>query len=65
MAKTAAERQKEYRDGQKGSQKQINSWVSADAVDALSRISKFYVLTKREALEKIILEEDIRIKNNS
>lgn len=64
MAKTPAERQKEYRAqrpfaGEDGNgERRINTWVSTRAALALDRLAKHYGVTKREMLEKLIVAED-------
>lgn len=61
MAKTAAERQKEYRAsrqfaGEDGNgERRINSWVSTRASLALDRLANSYGVTKREMLERLIV----------
>lgn len=64
MAKTPAERQKDYRAqrqfaGEDGNgERRINTWVSTRAALALDRLAKHYGVTKREMLEKLIIAED-------
>lgn len=75
MAKTAAERQKEYRAqrqfaGEDGNgERRINTWVSTRAALALDRLAKSYGVMKREMLEWVmVVEEDKllkKIKSNS
>lgn len=61
MAKTPAERQKEYRAqrqfaGEDGNgERRINAWVSTRAVLALDRLARSYGVTKREMLERLIV----------
>ncbi len=60
MAKTAAERQAAYRGrrataGENGD-KRINTWVDAGAALALDRLAEHHKLSKREALERVLLE---------
>lgn len=62
MAKTAAERQKEYRDkrpfaGDNGDRR-LNTWISSTAHFALERLAESYGVTKREMLEKLVIDED-------
>jgi len=62
MAKTAAQRQAEYRDrrataGENG-ERRINTWVSADAALALDRLARHHKLSKREVLERMLCAED-------
>jgi hypothetical protein len=61
MAKTAAERQKEYRAsrqtaGENG-ERQLNTWVSTQAYWALNRLAVRYGVTKREMLERLLITE--------
>lgn len=64
MAKTAAERQKEYRAkrafaGEDGNgERRINTWVSTEASLALARLANRYSVTQRDMLERLILAED-------
>lgn len=69
MAKTGAERQKEYRAqrqlaGEDGNgERRINTWVSTRAALALDRLAKSYGVTKREMLERLLVaEEDERLQ---
>jgi hypothetical protein len=61
MAKTAAERQKEYRAqrqfaGEDGNgERRINTWVSTRASLALDRLASCYGVTKREMLERLVV----------
>lgn len=62
MAKTAAQRQAEYRDrrvtaGESG-ERRINTWVSADATLALDRLARHHKLSKRGVLERMLCAED-------
>jgi hypothetical protein len=63
MAKTAAQRQAEYRkrrdDGD--GEYRVNSWISSKAFFALSRLARRYGVTKREMLERLIIADDDRI----
>lgn len=68
MAKTNAQRQSEYRRNQKeGTHKKgepairINTFLDADAHFALERLSKYYAVTKRELIEKMLIEADSKI----
>jgi hypothetical protein len=65
MAKTPAERQKAYRAsrataGENGERK-INTWISTGAALALKRLARRYVVTQRDMLERLILEEDKKV----
>jgi hypothetical protein len=61
MAKTAAERQKEYRAqrqfaGEDGNgERRISAYVSTRAALALDRLAKSYGVTKREMLERLVV----------
>lgn len=54
MARTAAERQKAYRE-RRGQDHRLNLYVGAEAGAALARLCKLYHLTQREMLERLIL----------
>jgi hypothetical protein len=62
MAKTSAERQKAYRkrspDAGENGHRRINTWVTSGAALALNRLALRYGVTKREMLERLILEAD-------
>jgi hypothetical protein len=68
MAKTAAERQREYRarrpfagpDG--NGERRINTWVSTGAALALERLARHHGVTKRQMLEQLIEAADERIR---
>lgn len=65
MAKTAAERQKEYRRnrqvaGENG-ERRINAYVSTRAALALQRLSNRYGVTKREMLERLLITEEDKV----
>jgi len=62
MAKTAAERQKDYRAqrpfaGDNG-ERRLNTWISSNAHFALDRLAVSYGVTKREMLEKLVIAAD-------
>ena len=62
MAKTAAQRQAEYRDrrataGENG-ERRINTWVSTSTALALDRLARHHKLSKREVLERMLRAED-------
>jgi hypothetical protein len=67
MAKTNAERQKEYRKNRQVSgvdnngEHQLNTWISTGATLALERLAFRYGVTKKEVLEKLIKNEDGKI----
>jgi hypothetical protein len=64
MAKTTAERQKEYRakrafSGPDGNgERELKAWVSTGSYLAFKRISKRYGITSRELLERLIASEE-------
>jgi predicted metalloprotease with PDZ domain len=65
MAKTAAERQKEYRAsrqlaGENG-ERRIAAYVSTRAALALNRLANSYGVTKRELLEKLLIAEEDKV----
>lgn len=66
MAKTAAERQANYRNGRslvgESGERRINTWVSTGSHMALSRLANRYGVTKREMLERLINEADQQIE---
>ena len=64
MAKTPAQRQAAYRArrpyaGKKGNgERRLNLWIDTSSSLALDRLVRRYGVTKREFLEKMILEAD-------
>ena len=65
MAKTAAERQKEYRAnrqlaGENG-ERRVSAYVSTRAALALKRLANSYGVTKRELLEKLLVDEEEKV----
>lgn len=65
MAKTAAERQKEYRAnrqlaGENG-ERRISAYVSTRAALALRRLANRCGVTQREILEKLLVAEEERV----
>jgi len=63
MAKTAAQRQAEYRTRRNDGEGDIrlNMWVSGKAARALGRIAGHHGVTRRELLERLILDEETDI----
>lgn len=62
MAKTAAERQADYRArrataGEHG-ERRINTWVSTGAALALARLAQHHGLSQREMLERLLIEAE-------
>ena len=62
MAKTAAQRQADYRGrrataGDNG-ERRINTWVSTGAALALARLAQHHGLSRRELLERLVLAAD-------
>lgn len=67
MAKTAAERQKQYRArrqfaGDNG-ERRVSAYVSTRAALALHRLANSYGVTKRELLERLLIAEDEKVLN--
>ena len=57
MTTTNNERQKTYRQKAKANNKyRINTFVDTDAGVSLSCLSRYYAVTKREILEKLLIE---------
>lgn len=54
MAKTAAERQKAYRE-RRGQDHRLNLFVSGEAGAALARLGRAFRLTQRQMLERLLL----------
>lgn len=64
MAKTAAERQREYRAKRRAGRNdehQVNAWISTPAYLALVRLAQHKGMTKREVLERLLIDADIRV----
>ena len=67
MAKTAAERQAKYRAtrcfaGKDGNgERRLNIWISTEASCALDRLARRYCVTKREMIEKLIIDLDTSV----
>jgi hypothetical protein len=65
MAKTVAERQAAYRKGRaeagENGERRLNTWVSTGSSLALDRLAKRYGVTKREMIERLVLEADQKI----
>jgi hypothetical protein len=67
MAKTAAERQRDYRarrpfagpDG--NGERRLNVWVATGAAQALKRLAQHHGVSQRETVERLILDADERI----
>lgn len=67
MAKTPAERQKEFRakrpfagpDG--NGQRQVRAWINTGSYLALKRIANRYGVTQRELLQRLLADEEARI----
>lgn len=60
MAKTAAQRQRDYRArrDQGGEDRRLNLWVRTGAHEALERLATRHGLTKRAMLEQLIQDAD-------
>jgi predicted metalloprotease with PDZ domain len=65
MAKTAAERQKEYRASRQyagdNGERRVSAYVSTRAALALNRLANSYGITKREMLEKLLIAEEDKV----
>ena len=62
MAKTAAQRQAEYRKRQDhGDGHRLNAWIGSDAHFALKRLARRYGVTKQELIERLAIAEEDRI----
>lgn len=65
MAKTAAERQKEYRarrpEAGDNGERRLNTWVTTGAYLTLERLAFRYGVTKREMLERLIKAEEEKV----
>jgi hypothetical protein len=67
MAKTPAERQKEYRAsrqfaGEDGNgERRVSTWVSTRAALALDRLAASYGVTKREMIERLVINEEEKV----
>lgn len=67
MSLSNAERQARYRKsrpfaGPDGNgERQLNTWLSTGAWLALGRLAKHYAVTKREMLERLLMEENERV----
>jgi hypothetical protein len=60
MALTAAERQKRYRENRKmadNGYRQINTWISTEAYEALRRMARRDGVTQRELIERLLIDE--------
>jgi hypothetical protein len=67
MAKTAAQRQAEYRARRPHSgsddngQRRLNAWIDTRAFLALARVARRYAVTKQELIDKLIIAEEERV----
>ncbi|MEB0023815.1 hypothetical protein [Actimicrobium sp. CCI2.3] len=67
MAKTAAQRQAEYRarrpfQGKDGNgERRLQGWITTGGALALDRLARRYGVTKQEMMERLINAEDERI----
>ena len=67
MALTAAQRQKRYRENRKladNGYRQINMWLSTEAYLALHHLSRRYAVTKREMLERLLIDAQNSVISN-
>ena len=61
-----AERQARYRKNNaigKGKNARLNTWLDVQAYFALERLAKHNGVTKKEMLEKILMQEDKKIRD--
>jgi hypothetical protein len=59
MPLTPAERQRKYRENRKladNGYRQINTWISTEAYEALRRMARRDGVTKRELLERMLID---------
>lgn len=69
MAKTAAQRQAQYRArrpfaGDDGNgERRLNLWLSTAADLAIERLARRYCVTKRTMIEQLIIAEDTRVRS--
>ncbi len=63
MGKTGAERQAKYRAARAnaGGDKRINTWITAEAAEALDRLSKHHKVSKRAMIELLATAADQQI----
>lgn len=64
MAKTNAEIQKQYREKQKDEEsenRRLNTFLNLHAKLAIDKLALHYGITKKEALEKIILDHQTEL----
>lgn len=65
MAKTTAERQREYRarrpEAGDNGERRLNTWIGTRTSLALDRLAARYGVTKREMLEKLVIAEDEKL----
>jgi hypothetical protein len=65
MALTGAERQKRYRENRKlageNGYRQINTWISTEAYEALRRLARRDGVTQRELLERLLIEAQSKL----
>ena len=65
MAKTAAERQRKYRASRQfagdNGERRVSAYVSTRAALALHRLAESYGVTKRELLEKLLIDKDEKV----
>jgi hypothetical protein len=65
MALTGAERQRKYRENRKqageNGYRQINTWISTEAYEALRRMARRDGVTQRELIERLLIKEQNRI----
>ena len=60
MAKTSAERQRNYRERRRqgDGDRRLDAWISAQAYSALERLAECRGITKREMIELLVITVD-------
>ena len=68
MAKTVAERQRDYRarrgEAGENGERRLNLWIPTGAAITLQRLATFHGVTKRQILEDLLLKEDTLVTKN-
>jgi len=67
MAKTSSERQQEYRDRQRLRKvdQRIDLWITSQANSALERLTEHFGSTKREVIERLVINLDMQVTATS
>ena len=68
MAKTVAERQRDYRarrgEAGENGERRLNLWVPTSTAMTLQRLATLRCVTKRQILEDLLLKEDTEVTKN-